>query len=296
MAVLDRVVIKYGGSSLDLEIDLSGRLLRPISLVAKALHRLAEERVVVVMPGGGPTNELIKAVRDNYPPPGEIGSVLEVLYKRALLINAELLNLHWKANFLDPEESNASERLENVRQGKRGLYVIPYAPPALVAGNKLLSYRNSDTLTLAIAEALDVRTVVFLKDADGIFTYDQKWALPEYKVQRASFAAGDALARGPGEHEYTPPAPPPSILAEPPKYCRTLTPAQMLQDVWRVGAVDHKDNHLIETDAIKYFQSECRIVDRVVIGQVMRGESILNDLATGTPSPDEHKKYSLLYR
>lgn len=296
MAVLDRVVVKYGGSSLDLEIDPSGRNLKPISLVGRALRELATKRVVVVMPGGGPTNELIKAVRDNYPPPEGASDVLETLYKQVLHINSALLNVHWGAELIDPEDGAAKSELEELSVASRGLYIIPYAPSALVADDNLLSYRNSDTLTLAIAEALNVPTVVFLKDADGIFRYDQKWALPQFKEKRASFEAGDSLARGAGEHAYPAPVPPPHMLVNPPDYYRSLNSEDMLQKVWRVGADDHKDDHLIETDAIKYFQSSCRTVDRIVIGQVMRASSIFEDLASGTPSPDRDKCYSLLYR
>jgi hypothetical protein len=294
------LVVKYGGSSLDLELDESKQKLLPMIKAGPVLRNLAERYSVVVMPGGGPTNDLLKAVKRNYA--DQLASAGEAtmnrLLKDVLTVNAHLLAMVWGDDSLveslpDPESSSQNS-LDALREKllRPGLHILPFAPKELVDMDALLSYKNSDTLTLAVANWLGARTVLFLKDADGIFSFDQKWPLPEFKKQRHFFEVGYLSST---EQPKDPVMPHPERLVEPPDFRESLTAAEMLDTVWRVSPVDGQKDHLIEDDALRYLKKTSgATVEKVVIGQVLQSAAIVNDLAREVTNPGVNTKYSVL--
>jgi len=246
------VTIKVGGSSMDLDFLEPRR--NYIGEAAKHICDLANMLPVIVIPGSGPALDPRKTFRDKYgTSPEDYAAICEA----TLRLNAiELSNVLGKDRCVLVSPTDLLD--VNPREIRRyRVHVMYCAPPQWQ-----LSTVFSDLHTLALADHFGCETVVFLKDARGIYRWD-RWISSPARVEKVRSGAVvsapelDLIAACIDRGEPN---------AGPFVQVRVSQMIGPDASIYRIGR-DGRTDHLIEGEALKFLQA-AKHIQRVSIANI----------------------------
>jgi hypothetical protein len=158
-------VIKVGGSIAE----------NPESLkrLCRELEQLSQEHRFLIVPGGGPFADLVRNVDK------EFGLSDEIAHKMAILAMDQY-------GLLISDLMSQSITIKTLEEAKR----VPEKVATIILPSSLMFHTDSlkhawdvtsDSIAAHIAELLDVKKLILIKDVDGLFTHDPK-KFPQAKL------------------------------------------------------------------------------------------------------------------
>jgi|SRR4051812_8303022 len=283
------LVVKIGGSALDLEELSSETILRP---VAEHLLELTPRYNLVVVPGGGPSWDLPKVWNRKYSTKKDRPLLYASLAADILRVNA----LQLCCLFGDQAEVVPPERVR-VRLSRlfyKDKIAILYGAARSVLQSLDIDAFASDAVTLAIAESLgtynsDVR-VVFLKDIANIRKFHPR--LTPQTIAEILRDHPDMPKERQTQYEAV------SLLQKNSSDSNPIIKRVAVEDlltekppIYRIG-LDGDDDHLIESSALNFLSETANHIDSVLVGGVRQ----VRKLESAIHGDDLPEGFGLFYR